>query len=67
MTDERSDYLFKVLLCGDSGVGNCFMDSYLSTIGVDFVGLPKDTSSAVPCDDIVCISACPLGLLLCRR
>ncbi len=40
------DYLFKVLLIGDSGVGkscilvrftdNEFSDSYISTIGVDF-------------------------------
>ncbi|KAH0869340.1 hypothetical protein HID58_076362 [Brassica napus] len=45
----RSDYLFKLLLIGDSGVGksclllrfadDSYLDSYISTIGVDFVSL----------------------------
>lgn len=44
---DRSDYLFKLLLIGDSGVGkSCLLlrfaddqysDCYITTIGVDFV------------------------------
>uniref|UniRef100_A0A672H6H7 small monomeric GTPase n=1 Tax=Salarias fasciatus TaxID=181472 RepID=A0A672H6H7_SALFA len=44
--EERRDYLFKLLLIGDSGVGksclllrfadDSYTDSYISTIGVDF-------------------------------
>ncbi|KAL6998708.1 Ras-related protein RABD2a [Sarracenia purpurea var. burkii] len=43
---KKSDYLFKLLLIGDSGVGksclllrfadDSYLDSYISTIGVDF-------------------------------
>ena len=50
-----SDYVFKVIIVGDSGVGkssvllrfadDVFQDNYISTIGVDLVCISKKSGS----------------------
>lgn len=50
MSKRDYDFLFKLVLIGDTGVGksclllrfadDAFTDSYISTIGVDFVSAP---------------------------
>lgn len=51
MSKRDYDFLFKLVLIGDTGVGksclllrfadDAFTDSYISTIGVDFVSAPS--------------------------
>ena len=65
----RSDYLFKLLLIGDSGVGkscmlcrfsdDTFKHSYSSTIGVDFVRSPAASGRHVAGRRIVNDLMCP--------
>lgn len=61
----RYDYLFKLLLIGDSGVGksslllrfaeDAYTDSYISTIGVDFKIRTIDLDGKTVKLQIVCI------------
>lgn len=76
-----SDYLFKLLLIGDSGVGksclllrfadDTYTESYISTIGVDFVSiillLLLSRLSGMTADAVYNNDAAPTYFVMCDR